>query len=420
MALPTCVVDNPQYPRTYVVQVQCEPEYKNVVETVLKKFAKDQITMKPLPNAGLLFKDGAFYLLVTELPHTSLPKNRRASWKHEVAKQACPSSKNPHQKLTDIVTKVTALQFDRRMQRYFGWGDAFATREDVVAACKKGDKDALIAMLPESADLVEMDSWDLVPALYEKAQGAQLALTYDGDNVQHEVGQHQFGAPVKKAECTICNELYAMVCSCGMQRCQACVPRPVSENYIVYPHPVIPEPFFVMDVKSLDDKDKKAWILEEIGTEVGQNNLIAFATKFEELFGSLYTSPADKKRACLKTFSGRPYKSYWDELDVQEKEDVNDALNITADRLCHGCHKALPAEVQNKMVFYHKACEPRELKNGKRSFSDFWAMLETRGYQVSDRATQASIFRIGFVEYWETFNNFKDATVGGNPKRRRL
>ena len=54
----------------------------------------------------------------------------------------------------------------RRLQRLFRWGDAAATRADVVRATKAGDVQELQAILPK-APLVEQDDLSAVPALFD-------------------------------------------------------------------------------------------------------------------------------------------------------------------------------------------------------------------------------------------------------------
>ena len=48
--VPPCAVENSKYPRTYVVRVEPKPGTKDLVESALKRFVKDSIVDKALPN----------------------------------------------------------------------------------------------------------------------------------------------------------------------------------------------------------------------------------------------------------------------------------------------------------------------------------------------------------------------------------
>ena len=63
----------------------------------------------------------------------------------------------------------------RRLQRLFCWGDAAATREDVVRATKAGDLQELKAIMPQ-ARVDECKDPSQLPALFEALSGNAPAL----------------------------------------------------------------------------------------------------------------------------------------------------------------------------------------------------------------------------------------------------
>ena len=362
MFVPICAKDpRPDYPRTFAVRLDCVAGSEDVVKSILGKLVNDKGNNTNCSNYGLVYMPDAIFFLVTDPPGTSSQaKNRRAHWKNEVAKATCPKTRH---KLMDLA-KITVSQFDRRLQRYFGWGDAFATREDVVAACKKGDQAELLTLMPNAA---EVSNLAIMPQVFDAIAHGPPAIT-DETQVEtdkelmralHEIGKHEFGEPLKNAECTLCSEMYAMRCPCGVQRCQACVHRhtvaPKLNNWDVF-H-INAQPFLVVDLAALSDKAKRAWLLEELGDYAG--NLTLFAMRFHDLFGRMYSRFYDKKYACLKVFNlrlegeTRAYIKY-EELAIEQQEEFLQALDPAHPNLCRACGRDLPEGNE----LFHSACVP--------------------------------------------------------------
>ena len=125
---------------------------------------------------------------------------------------------------------------------------------------------------------------------------------------------------MKKAKCTLCNEMYAMLCPCGAQRCKACVGAAAPRKYNWDTVHIDADPFYVVDLAKLDDKVKKQWIVDELGDRA--KSLMLFASKFADLFGHLYSRAYDKKYACLKLFGDVTFK----DLSIEEKEEFEQTL----------------------------------------------------------------------------------------------
>jgi len=151
-----------------------------------------------------------------------------------------------------------------------------------------------------------------------------------------------------KALCTRCEVNQPYECACGAQRCQSCMrPPPKSPDAAQCTwrqHPTRPLPFYVIDQTKVSEKDKLAWIRQEIGHEACLRD---FAAKFVELFGDKLHGMVPQKNACIKLYSqyvpeegeARNWKKESD-LPPAVREVFQRAWGGTA-RLCRECARPI-------------------------------------------------------------------------------
>ena len=109
--------------------------------------------------------------------------------------------------------------------------------------------------------------------------------------------------PTKLAECSVCNDIPAMICACGAQRCERCLAPKVAvdaPDCSWLQSADRPAPFYVVDSQKLSSGEKLLWLRQELGSDA---SLEDFAVKFIELFGSKLRGKIPQKKAVLKLYA---------------------------------------------------------------------------------------------------------------------
>ena len=88
--------------------------------------------------------------------------NRSKAIKSHLEKYGLSESR----KLGNLVAVERVKYFTKVAQRRLGWGDADATREDVVSAVEKENRAELLAIMPSAAQLIERDELAVLPQLF--------------------------------------------------------------------------------------------------------------------------------------------------------------------------------------------------------------------------------------------------------------
>ena len=244
-----------------------------------------------------------------------------------------------------------------RLQRLFGWGDVTASADDVRAACEQDDFCEVLALMPGAALLPDRDDMSMFPSVFEALRAGLPASVEDcahnfsehgpgpcANDATHQRPFHKCGScdrqlclkcvrthsetddaekqrDLRRAlhdiqgthvwilpkngcnECSVCDAIPALVCECGAQRClKHLAPRvplelPGFEWKQSLDHP---EPFFVVDNMKIKADDKLAFMRQELGYGA---DLVTFATKFLDLFGSKIRGSATQKVAVLNIWS---------------------------------------------------------------------------------------------------------------------
>ena len=357
--------------QTYVIKVNTSPDIIQVWangQGVLGAGAYAVVYITPDTTL-----EEELYLVLT-LDKAYKFQNRAASIKQSIEQL-------PGDPKVEWVSRLT-----RRLQRRFGWGDVCSTTASVTRACEKGDKEELLAILPDASDLIQRGEFTELPALYNALSAGMIAERTTGTIAQRMItGPALVPAPAecgtsndllrayhdiarahvwhttpredmqfnKKSECTICDSTPAVVCACGAQRCGNCVAACMLEdecNGTVWQHPVRPLPFYVID-NQVSEKEKLLWLRQEIGECA---SLPDFASTYLGLFGDQVHTPPKQKENVLQLFGlYSPVDSpacSWRKCSDLPDDLLGDFLRVwdpNADppRRCRACPKVLADNV---------------------------------------------------------------------------
>ena len=117
---------------------------------------------------------------------------------------------------------------DRRLTLLFGWGDVWATVEQIDKAVSNDDKSELERCFPMLSNVIANGKF--LPAVVAEGLSKQGLLCIadapradrkeqaDRLYIQHELEGHMFGEPGKNWECSLCNRFLASRCVCLERR----------------------------------------------------------------------------------------------------------------------------------------------------------------------------------------------------------
>ena len=202
-------------PRTFEIRLRCPTAQQPAVLAGLRRFGRNCIIDKGLVNAATVSGFGdVLYFLVTD-KRGQRGDNAYRTWKNELKKVTCPDLR----KLPEVATVEDVRPFTRLSQRRFGWGDAQASREDVVAAVQEENAAELLAIMPEARPLIQRDELEHLPALFDAMRSGLPAALVD---CRHEFfTEHMFMAAVL-GPCGACGKTQSGTYKMGFTRCSTC------------------------------------------------------------------------------------------------------------------------------------------------------------------------------------------------------
>ena len=214
-------------------------------------------------------------------------------------------------KLEHLSAKVEWVRpFDRRLQRLFGWGDVWASRETLDKACETEDKATLLKACPKLWTSIEIgDIHDFaknvayaVKAPTQEALMDHRSVAAPTRRIEHELkNSHVFGEPSRKLECSLCDGLPAALCECGAQRCCECMARrPLAPHNVAWKQSsVSPEPFYVQELIKMRNEQKIEWLRDELPADA---SLEDFAQIYKQLFGHIMKNDWPMRLHCLELY----------------------------------------------------------------------------------------------------------------------
>ena len=129
----------------------------------LSDWAKSQLVFGAGAWAAVATTSGDLYLVIV------LAKQARVE-------NAAMHTRNSIQQLPGSPLVEWVRPLTRRLQRLLGWGDVVSTSAEVTRACKAGDTEELLTLLPQARALIDQGRVDQLPALHDALRSETPAL----------------------------------------------------------------------------------------------------------------------------------------------------------------------------------------------------------------------------------------------------
>jgi hypothetical protein len=219
-------------PQTFEIRLECPVADQSLLVAGLQRYGKNRIIDDGLLNAAIVTGFGdTLYFIVTD-GRDQRSDNAYRAWEAAMKKVTCSDLR----KLPEIAQIKSARLFTRYSQRRCGWGDAQATREEVVAAVNGNDSAEILAIMPEARPLVHSCDLEQVPALSDALRSGLSAAIAD---CRHRLRTETMQMLVKvQGPCLDCgteesamyNQGFTKCASCETVRCKLCATRIVTEQ----------------------------------------------------------------------------------------------------------------------------------------------------------------------------------------------
>ena len=122
-------------------------------------------------------------------------------------------------KLPEVAVVESVRPFTRVSQRRFCWGDAQATKEEVVVAVRESDDAELLAIMPEARSLIQRHELDHMPALFDAMRsGEPIGLA----DCRHQFFTENMGSARALGPCGACGRVESDAYTMGFTRCPTC------------------------------------------------------------------------------------------------------------------------------------------------------------------------------------------------------
>ena len=198
----------------------------------LQRYSKNRIIDDGLLSAAIVTGVGdSVYFIVTD-GRDQRSDNAFRAWEAAMKKVTCSNLR----KLPEIPRIKRVRHFTRYSQRRFGWGDAQATKEEVVAAINADDTAEILAIMPEVQPLVRSGGLEQIPALFDALRSGRSAAIAD---CRHQFFSENMVTQPVQGPCLECGtqasaeykQGFTKCSSCETVRCKPCAARIVNEQY---------------------------------------------------------------------------------------------------------------------------------------------------------------------------------------------
>ena len=131
-----CIIpgDGDECPQSYVIRLKCPIATQPILRDALQRYGKaslfDHGFLAVATVFGIGFNDDCYFVVTTN--EGKLLQNASVTWKSRMKTVSCYDCRTGEiYKLPKIAYVDTVSIFERSSQRLFGWGDAYATFEDL-------------------------------------------------------------------------------------------------------------------------------------------------------------------------------------------------------------------------------------------------------------------------------------------------
>ena len=202
-------------PRTFEIRLKCPAAQQAALLAGLQRFGRNRIIDDGILNASTVSGFGdTLYFVVTD-KKGQRGDNAYRTWKNEMKKVTCLDLR----KLPEVAVVESVRPFTRVSQRRFCWGDAQATKEEVVAAVRESDDAELLAIMPEARSLIRRNELEHMPALFDAMRsGEPIGLA----DCRHQFFTENMGSARALGPCGACGRVESDAYTMGFTRCPTC------------------------------------------------------------------------------------------------------------------------------------------------------------------------------------------------------
>ena len=201
-------------PRTFEIRLKCPAAQQAALLAGLQRFGRNRIIDDGILNASTVSGFGdTLYFVVTD-KKGQRGDNAYRTWKNEMKKVTCLDLR----KLPEVAVVESVRPFTRVSQRRFCWGDAQATKEEVVAAVREDDHAELLAIMPEARSLIQRNDLEHMPALFAMRSGEPIGLA----DCRHQFFTENMGSARALGPCGACGRVESDAYTMGFTRCPTC------------------------------------------------------------------------------------------------------------------------------------------------------------------------------------------------------
>ena len=166
-----CIIpgDGDECPQSYVIRFKCPLATQPILREALKRYGRDGIVdhgfLAGATVFGIGFNDDCYFVVTTN--EGQLLQNASITWKSRMKTVSCYDCRTGEiYKLPKIAYVDRFSHFDRSSQRLLGWGDAYATLEDVDAAVSQCNTDELLTLVLGAASLITRHELEHLPGIF--------------------------------------------------------------------------------------------------------------------------------------------------------------------------------------------------------------------------------------------------------------
>ena len=216
-------------PRTYEIRLKCPVAEQPALLAGLQRYGKNRIIDHGLVNFATVtgFGDTAYFVVTDGRTNT----NAYRDWKNRMKTVTCLNLR----KLPEVAQVEWIRPFTRFSQRRFGWGDAQATKEEVVVAVREENYAELLAIMPEATPQVQRGELQQLPALFDAMRSGLPAALAD---CRHQFLTESMCTPRVLGPCGACSKVesdsyrqgFTRCPTCGSVRCKPCAAGTTTEQ----------------------------------------------------------------------------------------------------------------------------------------------------------------------------------------------
>ena len=207
------VADAATGPLTYEIRLECPAADQPALLAGLARYGRNRIIDHGLVNFATVkgFDDAVYFVVTDKQPNP----NALRDWKNRMKTVTCLNLR----KLPKVARVTWVRPFTRFSQRRLGWGDVYATRDELAAAAREEKGAEVLAIMPGAATLVRRGEFQQLPALFDALRTGPPAALAD---CKHQFFTEVISTRPVAGPCGSCGKEESGTYKQGFTQCTAC------------------------------------------------------------------------------------------------------------------------------------------------------------------------------------------------------